>query len=162
MNRADAYRVTALHKEVHGIDGLIGSLDCMHGGWKNCPLAWLGQFKGKEKAPTIVLEAYSDQNLWIWHAAFGYAGTLIDINIWEQSPLLRSFIDGTFSQMVDIEFEIDGKVFDSLWLLVDGIYPEIARFVSTIDEDVGKMSSDALVYCSVSFKFLGRMSNHGF
>jgi Plant transposon protein len=30
----------------------------MHIGWKNCQLACHGQFKGKEKAPTIALEAY--------------------------------------------------------------------------------------------------------
>jgi Plant transposon protein len=99
-------------------------------------MAWHGQFKGKEKAPTIVLEAYADYNLWIWHSAFGYAGTLNDINIWEQSPLLKSFVDGTFSQFVDFEYNIGGETFTQLWLLVDGIYPEVSRFVKTIDEPI--------------------------
>jgi Plant transposon protein len=44
MNRLDAFKVTALHKEVHGVEGMIGSLDCMHVGWENCPLEWHRKF----------------------------------------------------------------------------------------------------------------------
>jgi hypothetical protein len=33
MSCDDAIRVTGLHKQQHGVDGLIGSLDCMHVGW---------------------------------------------------------------------------------------------------------------------------------
>jgi Plant transposon protein len=106
----------------------------MHVAWKNCPLAWEGQFKSKEKSPTIVLEAFADYNLWIWHSAYGFAGTLNIINILEQSPLLKSLVDGSFSQFVDFEFVIGEKPFCCLWLLVVGIYPELARFVKTIDE----------------------------
>jgi len=36
---------------------------------------------GKEGMPTLVLEAMSDFNLWIWHASFGFAGVLNDLNI---------------------------------------------------------------------------------
>ena len=39
MTRSDARRLSALHKAVHGIVGMVGSLDCMHVGWKNCPVA---------------------------------------------------------------------------------------------------------------------------
>ena len=99
---------------------------------------WQGRLQGKEKSPTIVLEAFADYNLWIWHAAFGYAGSLNDINIWEQSPLLKSFVDGTFTKDVDFEFTINDNTFHHCWLLVDGIYPELSRFVKTIDEPRGQ------------------------
>jgi Plant transposon protein len=114
MNRADTKRVVELHNHHHGVNKLIGSLDCMHIGGKRCPLAWHGQFKGKEKAPTIVLEAYCDCNLWIWHSAFCYAGTLNDINIWDQSPLIKSFLGSAFTENVDFEYELGGKVFGNL------------------------------------------------
>jgi hypothetical protein len=42
----DLKSITKLHKSVHEFDGMIGSLDCMHAVWKNCPIAWQGSFKG--------------------------------------------------------------------------------------------------------------------
>jgi hypothetical protein len=49
---------------------MLGSIDCMHWSWKNCPAAWHGQFKGYKKDATIVLEAITDHETWIWHAFF--------------------------------------------------------------------------------------------
>ena len=34
----DLKNITKLHKAVHGVDGMFGSLDCMHTWWKNCPV----------------------------------------------------------------------------------------------------------------------------
>ncbi len=36
-----------------GFQGMLGSLDCMHWRWRNCPSAWSGQFTGKEKEPKL-------------------------------------------------------------------------------------------------------------
>jgi len=55
-NSADLLSLSKLHEAVHGIRGLIFSLDCMHTSWKNCPVAYQGSFTGKEGKPTIVLE----------------------------------------------------------------------------------------------------------
>nr|VDD64175.1 unnamed protein product [Brassica oleracea] len=50
--------------EIRGFPGMIGSIDCMHWEWKNCPTAWKGQYtRGSGK--TIVLEAVASQDLWI-------------------------------------------------------------------------------------------------
>jgi hypothetical protein len=38
-----------------GFPGMLGSLDCMHWQWKNCPLGWAGQFQGKEKVHSFLL-----------------------------------------------------------------------------------------------------------
>jgi hypothetical protein len=53
----------------------------MHWAWKNCPSGWAGQYKGKEKKPTMVLEAVASQNICIWHAFFGTPGALNNINV---------------------------------------------------------------------------------
>ncbi|KAI2503188.1 Ribosomal protein-like protein [Fragilaria crotonensis] len=140
MTRADARRVCAIHEENHGVAGMIGSLDCMHVFWKNCPVAWQGSQTGKAGKPTIVLEAFADHNLWFWHHSFGWPGSLNDINIWNRSCLLKAFLDGSFAANVDFEYAIGDKVFQRLWLAVDGIYPELSRFVKTIEEPVNRKS----------------------
>ncbi|XP_047941042.1 uncharacterized protein LOC125188307 [Salvia hispanica] len=57
----------AMHGSQHGFPGMLGSIDCMHWEWKNCPSAWKGLFTTgfKSKHPTIVLEAVADYRLWI-------------------------------------------------------------------------------------------------
>uniref|UniRef100_A0A0D3B478 DDE Tnp4 domain-containing protein n=1 Tax=Brassica oleracea var. oleracea TaxID=109376 RepID=A0A0D3B478_BRAOL len=57
--------------EVRGFPGMIGSIDCMHWEWKNCPTAWKGQYSRGSGKPIIALEAVASYDLWIWHAFFG-------------------------------------------------------------------------------------------
>ena len=100
--------------------------------WSACPVAWKGQFDGKEGYPTIGLEAIADNNLWIWHNAFGFPVSLNDINIWDRLPLFESILYGTHAN-IDFKFNIDGHEFDQLYYLVDGIYPSLSRFLATIN-----------------------------
>ncbi|WZZ39800.1 hypothetical protein YC2023_036059 [Brassica napus] len=51
--------------EIRGFPGMIGSIDCMHWEWKNCPTAWKGQYTRGSGKPTIVLEAVASEDLWI-------------------------------------------------------------------------------------------------
>ena len=39
MTRDDARKASQLHEEIHGLPGMIGSLDCMHVYWRACPTA---------------------------------------------------------------------------------------------------------------------------
>jgi Plant transposon protein len=130
-SKSDAMNVSAMHAEEFGVRGCIGCLDCMHVYWKNCPSSWKGQYEGKEGCPSIVLEAVADYSTWIWHTRFGFPGTHNDINIWDQSSLLRMFLDGSFGD-IDFPFRIANKTFNKVWLMTDGIYPELSRFVKTI------------------------------
>ena len=138
MKRTDARKLSDLHRRFHGVAGMIGSLDCMHVGWRLCLVAWQGAYKGAKGKPTIVLEAVTDYNLWIWHVSFGSAGTNNDINIWDRSPLLKSFLEGSFAKEVDFEFRVGDQTFNQLWMMVDGIYPELARFVKPLSEPLGR------------------------
>jgi Plant transposon protein len=137
MNRRDTHCVREFHLNKHDIDGMLESLDCIHVGWKYCPVAWQGAFQGKEGVPTIVLEAVADYILWIWHASLGYTGSINDINIWDQSLFLKMLVDGTFTAKFDFAFEIGSNVFSQCWFLVDGIYPELACFAKAVDEPIG-------------------------
>uniref|UniRef100_A0A0D3D7J5 Uncharacterized protein n=1 Tax=Brassica oleracea var. oleracea TaxID=109376 RepID=A0A0D3D7J5_BRAOL len=51
--------------EHRGFPGMIGSIDCMHWEWKNCPTAWKGQYSRGSGKPTIVLEAVALYDLWV-------------------------------------------------------------------------------------------------
>lgn len=136
----DLKQVTKLHKIIHKVNGMFASLDCCHAVWKNCPKAWQGSYKGKEGVPTIVLEACCDYNLWFWHAAHGFPGTMNDLNILAQSPLVTSIVDGSFAEVEKesgaVPFEISGALFNQTFLLVDGIYPCYSRFVRTVPEAI--------------------------
>ncbi|XP_056849931.1 uncharacterized protein LOC108840392 isoform X3 [Raphanus sativus] len=67
--------------ECRGFPGMIGSIDCIHWEWKNCPSAWKGQYARGSGKPTIVLEAVASFDLWIWHAFFGLPGNMIWLTI---------------------------------------------------------------------------------
>ncbi len=155
--QGDAKRVEALHAAVHGVRGMIGSLDCSHIVWGNCPVAHHGQYQGKEGKPTIVVEAMVDYSLYAWHAVFGYCGTLNDITIWDNSLLLQAMCDGSFED-IDFPFNIGGEVFQQLLMLVDGIYPPLSRFVKPIavreriDSNEELMENDAFYDCIVDME----------
>jgi hypothetical protein len=42
---------------------MLGSIDCMHWRWKNCPKAWHDFYCGKSRDPTIMLEAIASHDL---------------------------------------------------------------------------------------------------
>ena len=92
-NEADVVRIREMH-ESRGWPGMLGSLDCMHWEWKNCPKGLQGAYNGKERRPTIILEAVASYDLWIWHAFFGMPGSNNDLNVVERSHLFNDLAKG--------------------------------------------------------------------
>lgn len=81
--------------EARGFPGMLGSIDCMHWEWKNCPVTLKGQFfHGDHGKPTIMLEAVASQDLWIWNAFFGVAGSNNNINVLNQSDVFNDVLEG--------------------------------------------------------------------
>ncbi|XP_050253371.1 uncharacterized protein LOC126699511 [Quercus robur] len=68
-NNEDIAKLLA-HGENRGFSGMLGSIDCMQWKWKNCPIAYKGQFSGYIRVPTIILEAVASYDLCIWHDFF--------------------------------------------------------------------------------------------
>ncbi|XP_058761649.1 uncharacterized protein LOC131635064 [Vicia villosa] len=102
--------------ESRGFPGMLGSIDCMHWEWKNCPIAWKGQYcRGDHGKPTIMLEAVASQDLWILHAFFGIAG---------HAP--------------NVQYTINGTSYNMGYYLAYGIYLEWATFIKTISMPQGE------------------------
>jgi Plant transposon protein len=109
-----------------GWPGMLGSIDCMHWKWKNCPKAWAGMFKGKESGPTIVLQVVADTTLRIWHHYFGMPGSSNDINVLERSDLLHSLLNGRCPR---VHYSVNNCPYTVGYWLGDGIYPTHAYIV---------------------------------
>ncbi|CAM8929538.1 unnamed protein product [Rhodiola kirilowii] len=121
--------------EARGFPGMMGSIDCMHWQWKNCPKAWKGMFmSGHKGVATILLEAVASSDLWIWHAFFGVAGSNNDINVLDRSPVFDEVLQG---RAPEVNYTINGHNYNMGYYLTDGIYPEWATFVKTIPRPQG-------------------------
>ncbi|KAK2638371.1 hypothetical protein Ddye_026169 [Dipteronia dyeriana] len=53
-----------------------------------------GQYAGRSRSPTIILEVVAAYDMWIWHAYFGLPGTNNDINVLEASHLFSNLTQG--------------------------------------------------------------------
>ncbi|XP_074347394.1 uncharacterized protein LOC141686247 [Apium graveolens] len=115
--------------EQMGFPGMIGSIDCMHWEWKNCPGGWGGAYSGRKGRPTIILEAVASYDTWIWHAFFGVPEAQNDINVLGQSPVFDKVIA---ENSPTVMFHVNGKRYNNAYYLADGIYPRYSTFVKTI------------------------------
>ncbi|XP_016200014.2 uncharacterized protein LOC107641019 [Arachis ipaensis] len=122
--------------EGRGFPGMLGSIDCMHWQWKNCPNAWKGMYmSGYRGVATIVLEVVASSDLWIWHAFFGVSGSNNDINVLDCSPVFDDILN---DRAPEVNYTINGNNYTMGYYLVDDIYPEWATFVKLISKPQGE------------------------
>ncbi|XP_074377478.1 uncharacterized protein LOC141719001 [Apium graveolens] len=105
--------------EQRGFPEILGSIDC------------------RVHEPTIILEAITSKDLWIWHSFFGLPGLLNDINVLERSHLFEDLAEG---RGPEVRFTINGHEYNMGYYLADGIYPSWPTFVKIISEPQGNKS----------------------
>ncbi|XP_059635384.1 uncharacterized protein LOC132277549 [Cornus florida] len=127
-NADDIARLLRERKE-RGLSGILGSIDCMHWEWKNCPTAWYGTHTGRSHKPTLILEVVASKNLWIWHAFFGMAGSHNDLNVLDHSPVFKNMINGS---MPPVNYVVNRHRRTMGYYLSDGIYPKWTTLMQTI------------------------------
>ncbi|WVZ66066.1 hypothetical protein U9M48_015340 [Paspalum notatum var. saurae] len=131
--RAHELEVILKQNEARGFPSMVGSIDCMHWEWKNCPTALAGMYKGHKSKPTVILEAMATQDLRIWHAFFGLPGSHNDINVLHRSPVFDDLANG---RTPEVEYWINVNPYNMGYYLADGIYPAWATLVKTISAPV--------------------------
>ncbi|XP_071727924.1 uncharacterized protein [Rutidosis leptorrhynchoides] len=138
-NTHDVQRLITKYEQIHGFLGMLGSLDCMHWAWKNCPASWKGQYtRGDHDHSTIMLEAVASYKLWIWQAYFGPTGSNNDINVLNQSDLFKELLE---DRAPPCNYTVNGKHFTKGYYLKDGINPDWATFVKSFKSTVEPKTS---------------------
>nr|XP_043625537.1 protein ALP1-like [Erigeron canadensis] len=123
----DVARIFEAQEKHHYMPGMLGSVDCTHVEWLNCPRHLRGQYtRGDHGVPTIMLEITATQDTWIWHAYFGAAGSNNDINVLNQSDLYLTERNGTTP---NTSFVVNGREYKRGFYLTDDIYSKYSTFV---------------------------------
>jgi len=125
---ADLLRLHAENQK-RGFPGMVGSLDCCHWEWKNCPAGWHGAYQNRKGTRSIILEAVASYDLWCWHAAVGIAGSNNDLNVLDRSPLWMSWARG---ERPTLQFVMNNRLYEYGYYLCDGIYPDWSILVKSI------------------------------
>uniref|UniRef100_A0A0D3ABL9 Uncharacterized protein n=1 Tax=Brassica oleracea var. oleracea TaxID=109376 RepID=A0A0D3ABL9_BRAOL len=92
--------------EFRGFSGMIGSIDCMHWEWKNCPTAWKGQYA---------------------------RDTLNDINVLDRSPVFDDIIQ---SKAPQVTYSVNGREYHLAYYLTDEFQQGEDTESSHVDVDV--------------------------
>ncbi|XP_024156815.1 uncharacterized protein LOC112164751 [Rosa chinensis] len=126
-NPADLRRLLT-KAERRGFPGMIGSIDCMHWQWKNCPTGWAREYSGRKHVPTIILEAVASYDTWIWHAFFGMPGSCNDLNVLSKSPL---FDEVTTGRAPRVQFQANNRIHNLGYYHADGrMSKDVSAFYS--------------------------------
>lgn len=159
-NQHDVQRLLS-ENAARGFPGMLGSIDCMHWQWDNCPVAWHGAYTGRSKHASTVLEAVASYDLWIWHASIGHPGSLNDLNILHRSNLFNNIASGENHQSFNASntrsfnnialgnapsatYTINGHEYHMGYYLADGIYPDWATMMKSFSSPAGRKQEISL------------------
>ena len=122
--------------KLRGINGYLGSPDCTHVGWHACPRAYAQGHKDRNGNISLILEAVCDSDLRIIHNYFGMPGGANDLNVLQGSPLVNLIRDGKYPN------KLGNKLFDTPYIMVDGIYQRWKHFAKTVRNPQGERDCD--------------------
>ena len=112
-----------------GFKGMLGSIDCTHWHWKNCPYPWQGQFHDRNGHRSVIAEAIAGHDLYFWHVFLGCPGSLNDLTVLGISSLASTYME---SSAATVKFIVGGVEYEGAYFLADGIYPSYAYLMKTI------------------------------
>ena len=108
---------------------MLGSIDCTHWEWKNCPVPWQGQFQDRNGHRSVIAEAIAGHDMYFWHVFLGCPGSLNDLNVMGVSSLASTYMESAARTM---KYTVGDTEFEGAFFLADGIYPSYAYLMKTI------------------------------
>jgi len=139
-----------------GFPGCVGSIDCTHIRWWNCPSKHRNSCHGKEGYRLLGFQVIVDNTKRILHVSKGYFGSLNDQNICDIDPIIYNDNGGIVNLARDRRFLYNDVKFDlydsdgnvdrivGAYYISDGGYPPISVFISPTNRRFDK----AAVYWS--------------
>ena len=76
-----------------GFIEVLGSIDCTHWNWKNCPMAWASQFHDRTGIISVIVEAIAGHDMYFLQRCLGFLGSLYDIQVMGRSTLSSAYLD---------------------------------------------------------------------
>jgi len=113
----------------HRMPGCMGSLDCCHWDWQQCPTGMAAAYQICKGKTCIVVETVCDKDLWMWHLFVGAPGSLNDMNVMQKSNLYLD-VTGGHSPPRSMPVTINERTRTLPCYLFDGIYPRYAFLLS--------------------------------
>lgn len=113
--------------EEQGMPGCMGSIECSHWRWRQCPRGLAGQYHDRKGRLSVVMETLCDEDLYIWHFFIGSPGSQSDLNVWSQSPLYTNIMSRRWPPD-RFPFTVNGRTRRVPCYLADGIYPKYPIF----------------------------------
>ena len=110
---------------------MLGSMDCMYWRWRNCPVAWAGQYTTTNVNQLLCSKPWLYTTLWIWHCFFGLLGSFNYINVLHRSHLFAQVASG---KAPACNYTINRHDYTMRYYLADGIYPTWSTFFKIISD----------------------------
>jgi hypothetical protein len=129
-----------------GFPGCIGSMDCTHIKWDQCPKENRSITKGKEGYPTLSFEVVVDHSRRIHSVSEGFNGTVNDKTISRYDKYCKKLeVEGIYKNVEYILYDKHGIPFrcKGLYLIVDGGYREALVYINPITDD---FSYDVIIW----------------
>uniref|UniRef100_A0A0D3DNM1 Uncharacterized protein n=1 Tax=Brassica oleracea var. oleracea TaxID=109376 RepID=A0A0D3DNM1_BRAOL len=145
--------------ELRGVPGMIGSIDCMHWEWKNCPTAWKGQYSRGTLNDINVLDCSHVFDDIINSQAPQvnlYAKYILELEdnleaLQEVAPRLKAVKDD-LQKKIEMEERRNLRALDefNVWLSeVEAIQPKVTKLLEDRTSEIERLSMCG--YCSSNF-----------
>jgi len=125
-----------------GFPGCVGSIDCTHIRWWNCPSKHRNSCHGKEGYPSLGFQMIVDPSKRIQYVSQAYFGTLNDQNICDVDPIIYNDTSGILNVARDRQVLYKDVAYDLYdengniqrikggYLISDGGYPPLSVFMN--------------------------------